>query len=362
MKKNTELIYITRFIAAISVVIYHFMPKNISFSYIIRNNNEAVNYFFFISGFVMILASHKYIHNDLHHREFSKLEFWIKRISRIYPLYLFALIMLLFFHYFIKTIEIPNIGYRLPFEIVAIQRWLYARSINFPDWTISCEFLFYLFFPYLLIYIHKNPLKYTRTILSVFFLSIIINISIHNIREFSMNDQWRRIVGIINQHPILKFPTFALGSLCGLKFSNGFFDRIINSNRTSLILAGSCILIIIFALYNTPIDYLFDSGLLAIVYFVFIPSICGIRVKDTKFFKVKWMIFLGDISYGIYIMQYPVMLFYRQYISVIDSVGQLGIFILVLIFVSSLTFKMLEFPLKTLVMKLYYARNNKVNT
>jgi len=82
MERNTNPLYILRFIAAIMVVWLHFGPNRNFFT---TNGGEAVTFFFFLSGFVMIIANSKYLTGK--NLNFSKTDFYIKRFARIYPMY-----------------------------------------------------------------------------------------------------------------------------------------------------------------------------------------------------------------------------------------------------------------------------------
>src|SRR6185437_9511898 len=133
MERNTNTLYILRFIASIMVVWFHFATT----TFFTTNGGEAVNFFFFISGFVMIITNSKYFKSETTY--FSKSDFYIKRFARIYPIYFLALLALAIFHYFIRSIDTPTVKYRLPFEVLGIERWFYGGSFNSPDWTISVE-------------------------------------------------------------------------------------------------------------------------------------------------------------------------------------------------------------------------------
>ena len=88
-----EQLTFTRFLAAISIVIFHygdqiFLFNNKYVQFIFGQANIGVSYFFILSGFVMIIA----------YNTNSKINFfqYLKnRLARIYPVYLFAIFLLL---------------------------------------------------------------------------------------------------------------------------------------------------------------------------------------------------------------------------------------------------------------------------
>jgi peptidoglycan/LPS O-acetylase OafA/YrhL len=88
-----EQLTFTRFIAAVSIVIFHFgsgrFPLNILYpQFIFKQANVSVSYFFILSGFVMIVAYHKNSNIDF-------IAYMKNRFARIYPVYFIAI----FFYY-----------------------------------------------------------------------------------------------------------------------------------------------------------------------------------------------------------------------------------------------------------------------
>jgi peptidoglycan/LPS O-acetylase OafA/YrhL len=134
MKKNTDFIYLLRFIAALFVVLSHYSPIRNS---LINNGGEAVSFFFLLSGFILVVAYEKQINQN----NFSIIGFYVKRIARIYPLYLFALFLTLSCHFLIHTNH-THLIFKLPFELIMLQTWFYPGSINHPAWSIRCELFF----------------------------------------------------------------------------------------------------------------------------------------------------------------------------------------------------------------------------
>ncbi|MBN8822186.1 MAG: acyltransferase, partial [Spirosoma sp.] len=93
----------TRFIAAVSIVFFHFAISNLvwplylpSFRYVvdfIQVGNLSVLYFFVLSGFILTISS---ISSE---KKINKREFYWKRFARIYPIYFVS---------FIISIIVPN--------------------------------------------------------------------------------------------------------------------------------------------------------------------------------------------------------------------------------------------------------------
>jgi peptidoglycan/LPS O-acetylase OafA/YrhL len=109
-KDNNRLAYLDslRGIAAMMVLIYHYIgwkwgdEKSYHFASIVFNGSDAVSFFFVLSGFVL---SYKYLQNN---QELLLKEYLTKRIFRIFPAYILA-VLLMFFYYHRNDTILMNI-------------------------------------------------------------------------------------------------------------------------------------------------------------------------------------------------------------------------------------------------------------
>jgi peptidoglycan/LPS O-acetylase OafA/YrhL len=136
-----------RTILAVNIMLFHFTPAHISLiAPVVNNAYVFVGFFFLISGFVLA-------YNYADRPVFDYRNFYIARLSRVYPVYLLVL-----------TISIPfllqewhahspadfYLGLLLtPF---ALQGWspILATFWNTVGWTLPAELMLYCLFPYLL--------------------------------------------------------------------------------------------------------------------------------------------------------------------------------------------------------------------
>ncbi|KFF75066.1 hypothetical protein HX13_07415 [Chryseobacterium sp. P1-3] len=152
----------TRFIAAMAIVISHFNKELFLYkidyiSNIFLKANVGVSYFFILSGFIMIVAYHR---KD----KIEFLDYYKNRFARIYPLYVVGLLLYLITRYSNFTV------YKGILYLLGLQSWIpgEAMILNFPGWSISVEFLFYLIFPVLYNYFYSKNNK------SVWVITVII--------------------------------------------------------------------------------------------------------------------------------------------------------------------------------------------
>jgi len=142
--------------AALWVVSFHFMditklllPASKHLDWLFRTGSSGVPLFFILSGFVLI---HTYRDKFTTFTWREYFNFIGLRLARIYPAYLAALATLVLLvllaaltgkPYTAKAYPWPL----LPFEALMLHQWLPTGFLgwNFPDWSVSAEWFAYLF-------------------------------------------------------------------------------------------------------------------------------------------------------------------------------------------------------------------------
>lgn len=305
---NFPQIYVTRFIAAFVVVVYHFGLKAAPFGdgwahVFLSYGNEAVNYFFFLSGFVMVAAYYKRVTES---GKIDKFRFWVNRAARIYPMYFVSLLLVACYYGLVNTNLFTNFWPRFVLEIAMLQSWFGKTSLNFPGWSLSVECLFYIAFPFLITRIIWKPVK----VLLILFLSVyIINqlVFIYLLQQVAVDS---KAEASLNYSPFLHLATFFCGNIAGVLCIRyyGWISR--NGRMIRLLgLVGGVAMLAAFVVLTGDFKRYHHNGLLTPVYAIFL-TILVTASSVNKWLGNSFFIWLGDISYSIYILQYPVMLFY----------------------------------------------------
>jgi peptidoglycan/LPS O-acetylase OafA/YrhL len=344
-----EQLTFTRFIAAISIVIYHygngsFLFNNEMVSFIFKQANIGVSYFFILSGFVMIIA---YDNN----KKINFITYLKNRFARVYPVYFLAIVLTLLIYLF-KDISYID----LFLNITMLQAWFpdKALTVNYPGWSLSVELFFYISFPILFNYFYKDGYKKTTAIFIILFWFLSQLVFHYFLKENSFNlNPYSKLDVYYN--PLLHFNEFLIGNLAGLFFLKKLK---IKTGNYSIHIILLIILLLLFLKFPFGLEY--HNGFLSIVFVPLIILFSLNRGILNDILNRKLFIFLGEISFSIYILQRPVWKLIsthalEKYIGldkVADFTLMFFIRFLILILISLLSFVYFETPVRNKIKKM----------
>lgn len=297
MKKDKLLaLESLRGVAAISVAFHHLNIGSHFTNDFVSNAWLMVDFFFVLSGFVIALNYVDRIKN-LH----DVFKFQIKRFLRLYPLHFIMLIAFVgieFLKYFAenkfgimpssKAFSENSLTAFLA-NLFLIQSWsLDQITFNYPSWSISAEFVTYALFAFLTLITKGN-----KTILSIILIPSIIYFGI-TLSEVGMG------TGSRSGGPIRCLYSFSIGSLVYLIF------RYFHQSGFSL---GSFLPLSLIALCMYVVS---EHGSKEFAFIIFIPLLFGVTIFSislsrsdaylNKALCMNWLVYLGSISYGIYMI------------------------------------------------------------
>lgn len=296
-KNNNYIIQldVIRALAIILVVFYHLEIQVLNFK-IFKGGFLGVDIFFVISGFLISSI----IKRDLEKKQFSFYDFAERRIRRIVPLLLFGVIIsfVLGFYFLMPTelIDLSNSGissiffisnYYFHFSLAA-----YANISSFlkpliHTWSLSVEMQFYLAYCLLLIIINKF---FKNKALLIFLVIILVSLLLSTWASY-------KHPGINFYSSITRFWEFLLGaSLPYINLKN-------NLKKKLGLFVYLNLFIIIFLCFYIDHDQA-HPGLITLL--IIIPTLVLIvfSAYDNYIFRNKILIFIGKISYSLYIWHY----------------------------------------------------------
>ena len=316
-----------RAIAVISVILYHlgYLP----------NGYLGVDIFFSISGYLIT----KIVYNEVLKGHFSLADFYLRRIRRIIPLVLVVTSVSLIVGWFVmlpddfenlcQSIIATNFfANNILLLITSRDYWAIANQYKplMHTWSLGVEEQFYLLYPLIFLLFRGNrkklilPFIATLTLVSFSWLLL------------SNNDGSRFY--------LIQFRFFelSLGGLGAIIFK----DKLINSHYSILLTVG--ILSILLFNFQLPANL---KLLLVVILTVWLLVSSPMNNRlNALLFENRIMIWIGEISFSLYMWHQIVLAFARYF--VFEKIGVSGSFVIidVTILLSIVTFYSIEKPFR----------------
>ncbi len=370
MKKVHYLSSLTtlRGLAALLVILLHFnifcfalAPWDGHLDQFIQRGYLWVDLFFLLSGFIMM---HVYAEsfNDGIWKNFKK--FMRARFARIYPLHLFSFLSMVafFFWYRANYVLYPN-DYLYKFNVHTIwANLLLVHSMglykiiswNTPSWSISVEWWMYVVFPFLLIPFRKitnwKRIFIFFSVVTGYLFIIYYLYPISSLTNGALDPSLKYKLDVTYDFGFFRcFFGFLFGMLIYDLYRIDFGRHYLNKN-SSWILA---------MLFTVTVMTLATSDFIPILAFaaIILTSVYAEGGFSQRFLNLKPLIYLGDISYSLYLMHLPIMYFLLNYLKKFPSIkmADIGwaaawlyasIYLLIVILVSTLTYRFVEVPMR----------------
>ncbi|RYE25714.1 MAG: acyltransferase [Sphingobacteriales bacterium] len=340
MKHRIEALTTTRAIAALLVVVFHYgctiYPFNLQ-EHFFRQGNLAVGYFFVLSGFVMYLS---YVAKEVSFGEFIK-----RRLARIWPLYVTALLLAiaypLYQHFFHSALLWDNYGRSILLNLSLLQAYIpgYALSVNSPGWSLSVEMFFYLLFPVFLNIARKKPKRFVWLAVTIYIISQIAHLWMTSTLTPQPNTLLHEF---IFYHPLFHLNQFLLG-ICGAMYLR--HCKVKYAGFVSLASVAAVIL----CMNYMPGVISMHNGLIDPLYLVLIISIASLKRTPLAFAP---LVFLGEISYGIYILQAPLHFYFIRWnmkYGYLSETTSFFCYLLLLTAAATICYYLIERPLRSII-------------
>lgn len=371
-RKSLDALTGARFLAALWVVIYHYNGRfrftttaqeqayvagpHSPLDLFISQGHIGVDFFFLLSGFIL---AYTYLDNNGAVRGGTR-AFWVARIARIYPVYLLGLIVG-FGPYLAESHGLLGVFGSGLAHIFMLQAWLpQTLGWNQPSWSLSVEAFFYALFPLLAPLIARAQRRSLWQILAcswlVFALVLLALWAIGTGGNLTGLWWWGDVVRYL---PLFSLPEFIAGMALGLLFVRYGQDGIAGLQQRSGWSIGDAtvVLTLILVILLIGIPALgFNTGdvdgmaifamplLLALIYLLAFQT--GGIARALSHPRLVW---LGEISYGVYILHWPIWYllsgFASQVLHVeVDNFALLVVYLALVIVAAGLSFVFIERP------------------
>lgn len=300
-----------RFTLAVGVILFHYGLSYYPFNQpvlktLILNSSFRVSFFFFISGFVMSLVYAKQF------PQFTAKYFYTRRFTRIFPLYWFAFVWTLLVVIFIKQAS-PK-GLNIILHALGLQSLNpgHVLDLNYPTWSISVELVFYLVFPFLLKWIMKFSPK--KLLIITFIVWLLQSLQHIFFVEYVYNGT-KVAEEFISTFPLWHLSTFFVGMTTARLIALQEEDTVFTKYATLFLIVSLLIFVYVIFIPNPVLKYV-HNGLLSPLFILLIFSLYYDRSAVHKFLSNKHVSNLGNLSYGLFIFQYPVWVVFTKVCSV----------------------------------------------
>ena len=341
-----------RAISVILVVGFHFFPN------FIRGGFIGVDIFFVISGYLItrILAV------NFHGEKFSILNFYSKRIVRIFPALLVILIFCsIFGWYLLLPNEYELLGKHIAAGASFTSNFIFLNETGYFDvnselkpllhlWSLGIEAQFYAFWPITLYLLWRRNCSWLIVILSMTVISFICNL------YFSSSN-----LAFDFFSPFTRFWELQVGALIGiLNLTNKKhlnlplgFEKIRNGIRTYFMKISDVFLIsigtflIFFSSFYLTGNHRYPSWWALMPVF---GASCFLALSPSsmisRVLSHKTLVFIGKISYPLYLWHWPLLCFFHIMNGDQLEVGFKVVLIIASICLAFLTNRFIENPIK----------------
>ncbi|KRL03222.1 acyltransferase family protein [Liquorilactobacillus capillatus] len=340
-----------RTLAVIGVILFHLMPYSIQGGYL------GVPIFFVLSGYLI---------TDLLNQEMQQngridiISFYKRRIKRLYPgLVTMVLVTVSYITLFQREL-LTNIRQVMVTNFIYVYNWFQVvhRESYFDRfgpqspfthlWSLSIEGQFYLFWPLLLILLW-TLVRRKQPVFDIIFIAAFISALLMALLYKEGQDPSRVYYGTDTR----MFSILLGASLSIVWPSTSLKKELTNMAKHTLNIVGIVSLILIIWMFFTmpgesSLTYHGGMFFFSLLAMIFIATVAHPGADMNRLMTNRYFSWLGKRSYGIYLYQYPVMIFYEAHVTNIAAHPWLHalIEIIIIVVISHLSYTYIERPLQ----------------
>lgn len=322
-----------RALAVILVILFHADIEAFAGGFV------GVDVFFVISGYLITTI----VINDLDKNQFSLADFYERRIRRILPLLLLVIAVsyLLSWWLFLPQAHKEVSEFSVSSILSASNVLLYLKGHNyfgleeqanplFHTWSLGVEEQYYIIIPLILMLLARNKvMSYLTFFISVFLLSLVTIWYANGDPDFAFymifSRAWELAAGsmialVMRKTTVTPNNTLAVIGVVLVMASALLFDKSKDG-------AG---LMLMIPVIGTSLIILFSAS----------QNTCG------QVLSLKWVVFIGLLSYSLYLWHIPLLVFYRYVLTAGQEFSFL-IYVGILSILSYMTWRFIEKPFRS---------------
>lgn len=343
-----------RAIAVVAVIICHINESWLPGGFL------GVDMFFVISGFLI----GGIIYKDANAGTFSWKQFYLRRIRRILPAFFAVVICCLIVGAYIYAPDSPEWEkakgtaiWSLPFVdnvYLAISSFYFANSTQFNIfnhlWSLAVEEQFYFVYPIVLIALIKfTPPRFLRTFHNKREIGLCLLLVGAALLSFAMAVISIPLIEAPYYMPHLRFGELIIGAILATLVENplNISANKVNANliaSVSVVLLLACLILVPF-----PIAKPWFPGIASSIPCIATAGIIYAGFQHnavSRFLSLKPIVFIGRISYSLYLWHWPILAFAR-YLRITEPTNEVKLIVVILtVILSLLSYYFIEQPLR----------------
>lgn len=302
-RNRIQALDLLRGCAALLVMFYHYSSWSEGNSFdsstlLGRVGIYGVSIFYVLSGLTLF---HVYSTYDLKSPLVFSVNFWIKRVFRIFPLLWAATFLTLLVRKSIPDVSLLLLNLTGLFGFISWDRYIAVGA-----WSIGNELFFYAFFPFLMLTLRYSKIGFY--LINVAFLVCFLWFAFFKLdSNSSLSSQWQNYVNPLNQAFL-----FCGGVLIG------YLSKFRIPNITlAAVLAGCFVTFVFFPIEGERIVIVTGIYRLIFTTLSLLVCFCFYRLHFPPKIANHWMISaVGEISYSVYLLHpivYAVVSIFSEY-------------------------------------------------
>lgn len=334
-----------RAIAVSLVILFHAFPQKLTGGFV------GVDIFFVISGYLISTI----ILDEINDGRFTIVDFYKKRINRIYPALIFVLIAcVVLSNLLLFRSEIKAFNLSLFFSTIFSANLYFLKTLNYFDnhaedhpllhlWSLGVEEQFYILWPVLLLYLAKKDKHFSiRLIATILAASFLLNVLFVS-----------KLTSEVFYLPFTRFWELGAGSLCAFLLKD-YNDKCANQH-SSLEFKIHCNYLIIIGFLLIGLSATFVKTTQQFPGWIAILPVLGAALiivyghqSDIakKILGNRFVVFIGLISYPLYLWHWPILSFgHIHYGYLMDKNTKLFL-LLISVVLAIVTYYCIETPLR----------------
>ncbi len=330
-----------RAIAVLLVVIHHAFPDAL------RGGFIGVDLFFVISGFLISTI----IFQNLQQGTFSFLDFYKRRIKRIFPALILVLLASFVYGWFtLLPADYKQLGKHMAAGAAFVSNFAFWNESGYFDsgsklkpllhlWSLGVEEQYYIFWPVIVLFAWKRKLNMIKVCAALFMLSFAINIfatKSDSIAAFysPLSRFWELLIG----------STLAYTASHAYKSANSTQPQNMNSNLA----AWAGLFLLIFGVYFITPERRFPG------FWALFPTVAAyLLIKagprtwvNRVVLSNRLLVWIGLISFPLYLWHWPMLVFAEIYEGKAPSIGTKFALIALSMLLAWLTYRFVERPIR----------------